>query len=264
MSEKLLQSVAPGTVVLVTAGANGIGRTIAESFIANRCKVHVCDIDPAAIDDFLHANPGSSATLADVADPAMVETVFTDLESRYGHLDVLVNNAGIAGPVAAVEDIDPADWDRTVAVDLSSHFYCIRKAVPMLKQRGGGSIITIASSAAFMGCPLRAPYSASKWGLVGLTRTLAMELGPFGIRVNAICPGSVEGKRIKAVIADEAREQDKTVIEVTQRYLKQNSLRTFVAGLDVANMALFLASDLGAKVSGQALGLDGNTESFAL
>ena len=254
----------PETVVLVTAGANGIGRVMAESFLANGCSVHVCDIDAVAIDDFLNANPGSTATLADVADPAMVESVFEDLQSHYGRLDVLVNNAGISGPVAAVEDISPEDWDRTIAVDLSGHFYCIRKAVPMLKQAGGGSLITIASSAAFMGCPLRAPYSASKWGLIGLTRTLAMELGPFGIRVNAICPGSVKGRRIKAVIEEDARSQGKTIDEIKQRYLKQNSMHTFVEPQDVANMALFLASDLGAKVSGQALGLDGNTESFSL
>ena len=264
MPGNLMQSLKPGMVVLVTAGASGIGRVIAQSFLAHHCAVHVCDIDPAAIDDFLDANPGSTATVADVADPAMVDRVFSELAERHGALDVLVNNAGIAGPVAAVEDIDPDAWDRTIAVDLSSHFYCTRKAVPMLKHAGGGSIIIISSSAAFFGCPLRAPYAASKWGLIGLTKTLAMELGPFGIRVNAICPGSVEGARIKAVIASDARSQAKTTAEIRERYLRQNSMRTFVDAQDVANMALFLVSELGKKISGQALGLDGNTESFAI
>jgi NAD(P)-dependent dehydrogenase (short-subunit alcohol dehydrogenase family) len=264
VSENLLQTPRPGAVALVTAGANGIGREIAEAFLANQYSVHICDIDPEATAAYLDANPGSTATIADLAEPHMVETVFSELESHYGRLDVLVNNAGIAGPVAAIEDIEPADWDRTIAVDLNSHFYSIRKAVPLLKRRSGGSVITISSSAAFMGCPLRAPYSAAKWGLIGLTSTLAMELGPFNIRVNAICPGSVKGKRITSVIEEEARSQGKTVEEITERYLKQNSLRAFVNPRDIANMALFLASDMGAHISGQALGLDGNTESFAL
>jgi NAD(P)-dependent dehydrogenase (short-subunit alcohol dehydrogenase family) len=264
MPDTPVYSIAPGTVVLVTAGASGIGRAMAEAFLARQCRVHVCDIDPAAVASFLAANPGGRASLVDVADAVMVEQLFQEISSRYGRLDVLVNNAGIAGPVAAVENVEPADWDRVIAVNLASHFYCARKAVPMLKKAGGGSIILISSSAAFMGCPLRAPYAATKWALIGLAKTLAMELGPFGIRVNAICPGSVDGQRIKRVMAKEARDQGRTMEEVRQRYLRQNSMRIFMQPEDVANMALFLVSEAGARISGQALGLDGNTESFAL
>jgi NAD(P)-dependent dehydrogenase (short-subunit alcohol dehydrogenase family) len=264
MSPKFAQSINQGTVVLVTAGANGIGRVMAEAFLARDCAVHVCDIDPAAVSDFLDANPNATATVADVADTATVGQVFSELESRHGRLDVLVNNAGIAGPVAAVEEVAPRDWDRVIAVNLSSHFYYTREAVPMLKRAGGGSVIMMSSSAAFMGCPLRTPYSAAKWGLIGLVKTLAMELGPFGIRVNAICPGSVNGERIRSVMEREAQSQGRPIEEVRERYLGQNSMRTFVEPGDVANMALYLASDAGAKISGQALGLDGNTESFAI
>jgi NAD(P)-dependent dehydrogenase (short-subunit alcohol dehydrogenase family) len=258
------ESVKADAVVLVTAGASGIGRVIAETFLANEHAVHVCDMDASAVGDFLTANTGATATVADVANPDKVENVFSDIESRYGRLDVLVNNAGIAGPIAPVEEIDPEAWDRTIAVDLNSHFYCVRKAVPMLKRAGGGSIITIASTAAYFGCPLRTPYAASKWGLIGLTKTLAMELGQYGIRANAICPGSVEGERIRTVMEHDARKQGKTMEEIRESYLRQNSMRTFVEAKDVANMILFLVSDQGAKISGQALGLDGNTESFSI
>jgi NAD(P)-dependent dehydrogenase (short-subunit alcohol dehydrogenase family) len=260
MAKKLINSIKPGLVVLVTAGASGIGREIAETFLAHDCKVHVCDIDPAAIDDFLRANPGCSATLADVADVNMVDKLFDELVGLYGGLDVLVNNAGIAGPTAVVEDIDPADWDRTVAVDLNGQFYCCRRAVPLLKQAASSSIINISSCAAFFGVPLRAPYAACKWALIGFTKTLAMELGEAGVRVNAICPGSVSGDRIQAVIEKDAIKRGKTTDEIRDAYKRQSSLRCFVSAKDVAHMALFLVSDLGAHISGQALGVDGHTE----
>ena len=248
--------------VLVTAGAGGIGRVIAEKFIAENYHVHVCDIDSAAIESFLHANPEAGATLADVSDPAQVDQVFAELAANHDHLDVLVNNAGIAGPTAHIEDIDPDDWDETISVNLNGHFYCARQAVPMLKAANGGSIITIASNAAFFGCSLRAPYVASKWALLGFTKTLAMELGPFGIRANAICPSSVEGGRIDAVIEREAVRRGKSTEDVREMYMRQSSMRSFVSAEDVANLALFLASDKSAKMSGQALGLDGHTESL--
>ena len=247
---------------LVTAGAGGIGRVIAEALIAENYHVHVCDIDSGAIAAFLDANPAASATLADVSDPTQVDRVFDEISESHGHLDVLVNNAGIAGPTAHVEDIDPDDWDQTISVNLNGNFYCTRKAVPLLKAAGRGSIITIASNAAFFGCPLRSPYAASKWALVGFTKTLAMELGPFGVRVNAICPSSVEGDRIDAVIERDAGRRGKSVEEVREMYMRQSSMRSFVSAEDVANLALFLASDKSAKMSGQALGLDGHTESL--
>ena len=263
MSKRLLNAIRPGLVVLVTAGASGIGREIAETFLAHGCKVHVCDIDQSAIDGFLEANPGGSASLADVSDVTMVDTLFDELLQLYGRLDVLVNNAGIAGPTAAVEDIEPRDWDRTIHVDLNGNFYCSRRAVPLLREAGSGSIINISSNAAFFGVPLRAPYTACKWALIGLTKTLAMELGEDGVRVNAICPGSVSGDRIMAVMVEDAEARGRSVDEIHKSYTRQSSLRKFVDARDVANMALFLVSDLGAHISGQALGVDGHTEFLA-
>jgi len=250
-------------VVLITAGAAGIGRVIAERFLSHGCSVHICDIDRAAIDDFLSDNPGASVSEADVADVAQVGAMFDELTERYGQLDILINNAGIGGPVANLEDITPEEWDRTLAVDLSGQFYVTRLAVPMMKSASSGSIINISSTAALFGCPMRAPYSASKWAVIGLTKTLAMELGPWGIRVNAICPGSVEGERIERVIRRAATQRNKTPEEIRDAYQRQTSLRRFISADEVANMAVFLASDLCGSISGQAMSVDGHTESMS-
>ncbi len=263
MKGRLINSISPGLVILVTAGARGIGRTIAETFLSHASRVHVCDIDSSAIDDFLAVNPGANACVTDVSDATMVDSLFDKLEERYGRLDVLVNNAGVAGPTLPAQDIEPEDWNHTIAVNLNGHFYCARRAIPLLKKSAGGSIIEISSSTGLLGCPNRAPYVASKWALIGLTKTLAMELGEFGVRVNAICPGSVEGERIEQVIECEAREQGRTPGEIRNAYLRQTSMRRFISAQEVANMALFLASDLAGSISGQALGVDGHTESLS-
>lgn len=249
-------------VVLVSAGASGIGRVIAEAFLSHDCHVHIFDVDAEAIAGFLEDNPAASVTAADVSNVAEVEKVFDDLHTRYGRLDVLVNNAGIAGPTDHVQDIEPPDWDRTIAVNLNGNFHCTRMAIPLLRA-SRGSIINIASCLAFSGCPGRAPYTASKWAIVGLTKTLAMELGSDGIRVNAICPGSVEGERINAVIERDAKKCGQSAETIRNLYLRQSSLRTFVSPQDVANLALFLASASGSKISGQAIGVDGHTETLA-
>jgi len=250
-------------VVLVTAGAAGIGRNIAEKFLSHGCSVHICDIDRVAIDDFLTKNPNASASMADVSDVGQVEGLFNDFSNRFGQLDILVNNAGIAGPTANLEDITPEDWDKTISVDINGQFYVTRLAVPIMKQAGSGSIINISSSAGIFGCPKRAPYVASKWAIIGITKTLAMELGPWGIRVNAICPGSVEGSRIERVIERDACNRECSAEEIRRIYQCQTSLRRFVTADEIANMAVFLASDMCGSISGQAIGVDGHTESLS-
>lgn len=250
-------------MILISGGAAGIGRAIAESFLSAGAKVHVCDSSAENLDAFLAANTGATATLADISNPVNVDQVFSDLRDRGNGLDILINNAGIAGPTAGVEDVSIEDWDRCIAVDLNGLFYMTRQAVPMLKQNQGGSIINIASGAALFGCPLRSPYVASKWAVIGLTKTWAMELGPDNIRVNAICPGSVAGERIDAVIERDATERGLSTDEIRDVYLRQSSMRTFVSPEDVASTALFLATDTGAKISGQSIAVDGHTESLS-
>lgn len=253
------QSSAPFRV-LVTAAAAGIGRAIAAAFMRSGASVHVCDLSEALLVDFKATHSGLGVTRADVSDPVQVERLFQEVEAQMGGLDILVNNVGVSGPTAAVDEVSIADWQSTLAVNLNSHFYCMRKAVPLLKAAGGGSIVSISSTAGLMGYPMRAPYAASKWALIGLTKTLAMELGEFNIRVNAVCPGSVEGPRMDRVIAAEAKARNITEDTVRDGYQRQASLRTFVRPQDIANMVLFLCSEAGERISGQALSVDGNIE----
>ena len=178
----------PPLVVLVTGGATGIGQAIAEAFIEESAAVHICDSSAENIAEFLQKNPSASATACDVADAGQVDSVFDDLIARHGPPDVLVNNAGMAGPTAAAENIAVEDWDRCLSVNISGTFYFARGAIPLLKQKGGGVIINISSTAGLMGCPNRSPYVASKWGMIGLTKSWAME----PLAISSPSPSSVK------------------------------------------------------------------------
>ena len=188
------------------------------------------------------------------------ERLFEAVQAQLGGLDVLVNNAGIAGPTKAVEDIDLAEWRQTLEVNLTGQFLCARRAVPLLKAAGGGLIVNLSSAAGIFGFPLRTPYAASKWGVIGFTKSLAMELGPDKIRANAICPGVVEGDRIERVIAAKSEALGISHEEMRERLLSNVSLRSSVTPDDIAAMILFLASEAGARISGQALSVDGGVE----
>lgn len=249
-----------GLRVIVTAGAAGIGRAIAERFAAGGARVHICDIDRGALDAFRKAQPKIGASLADIADPAQVDQFFKDAAASLGGLDVLVNNAGIAGPTGPVEEISIEDWRRTLAVNLESQFLCTRRAVPLLRQAGGGAIINLSSAAGRFGFARRTPYSASKWGVVGFTKSLAIELGPDNIRVNAILPGAVDGPRIRRVISAKADSLGVPYAEMEAKYVAQASLRRMVKAEDIAAMAVFLAGPGGVNVSGQALAVDADTQ----
>ena len=244
-----------GARVIITAGAGGIGRVMADSFAAAGAHVQVCDIDDAAMADCPHP-----ATKADAGVSAELERFMDQALTALGGLDVLINNAGIAGPTKPVELIEPAELDATLQVGLASQFHCARCAVPALRQSGGGSIINLSSAAGRFGFPLRSAYAAAKWGVIGFTRTLAMELGRDGIRVNALLPGLVEGPRIRRVIQDKALAAGVGDNVQTERALASVSLRCFVSQQDIANMALYLASPFGATISGQALSIDGGME----
>jgi len=241
--------------VLVTAGAAGIGLAIARTFRDHGAKVHVCDVDDkalAALDKDIHK------TKADVSSLADVERLFADVQKTLGGLDVLVNNAGIAGPTGKVEDIKVEDWDRCIAIDLNGMFYCTRKAMPMIKAAGGGSIVNLSSAAGRHGFPQRSPYSAAKWGVVGFTKSLAAEAGPDKVRVNAILPGIVEGERIERVIAAKAKATGVSHEDFRKTFLATTSLHSTVTAQDIANMALFVSTEPGSRITGQALAVDGD------
>jgi NAD(P)-dependent dehydrogenase (short-subunit alcohol dehydrogenase family) len=249
-----------GKRVVVTAGAQGIGLAITEAFVAAGAEVHICDVN----DDFLAAAkskfPGVSQSRTDVSNEALVDAMFAELSARWGALDVLVNNAGIAGPTAPVEDTDLTEWNQTIAVNLTGPFLCTRRAVPLLKAAGGGSIVNLSSVAGRLGFPLRTPYSASKFGVIGLTETWAMELGPSHIRVNAILPGIVAGDRQERVIAAKAASYGIGHEGMRQRLLSKVSLRSMVTAQDIANQIIFICSPAGAAISGQSLSVCGNVE----
>jgi NAD(P)-dependent dehydrogenase (short-subunit alcohol dehydrogenase family) len=249
-----------GLRVLVTAAASGIGRAIATTLLGHGAAVHICDLDADRLAAIRAEFPTLGTTQADVAMPGDVDRLFAAVEAHLGGLDVLVNNAGIAGPTGPVETLDVAAWDRTMAVNINGQFYCARAAIPLLKAAGGGAIVNLSSNAGLFGYPLRAPYAASKWAVIGFTKTLAMELGDYRIRVNAICPGPVQGPRIDGVIAARAAAQGVDFDTMRDNYLRQNSLHTFIQAQDVADLVLFLCSPAGRKVSGQALAIDGDTE----
>jgi len=245
-----------GRRVLVTAGAAGIGRVIARTFAEHGAKVHVCDVDDAALRQFAAENPAIGQSRTDVSQIAEVEKLFEDVQRRLGGLDILVNNAGIAGPTAKVEDIRPEDWDRCIAVDLNGMFYCTRKAMPMIKAAGGGSIVNLSSAAGRHGFPQRSPYSAAKWAVVGFTKSLAVEAGPDKVRVNCIQPGIVEGDRMDRVVAAKAKALGVSNEAFRETFLETTSLRSTVTQQDIANMALFLCSPAGERITGQAIPVD--------
>lgn len=253
----------PGQRVLVTAGAGGIGRAIATTFADAGAKVHICDVDRTALERMASERPDITASFADVASLTDVDRLFDDVRRHLGGLDVLVNNAGIAGPTGRIEDIAVEDWERCIAVDVNSLFYCTRLAMPMIKAAGGGAIINLSSAAGRLGFPLRSPYAMAKWGVVGFTASLAIEAGQDNVRVNCIQPGVVEGERIDRVAAAKAEAMGVTTEEMKTRMVEKVSMRTMVSGQDIANMALFLASDAGRHISGQAISVCGNVETLA-
>jgi NAD(P)-dependent dehydrogenase (short-subunit alcohol dehydrogenase family) len=247
--------------VVITAGGSGIGRVTAEHFASAGATVRICDVDDRALADACLA-AGIEGAVADVADTASIDRFMTDSIEALGGIDVLVNNAGIAGPGGRVEDIDPDDVTRTLDVDVTSMFRTSRHVVPAMKQQGSGVIVNIASTAGLFGFPYRSPYAAAKWAVIGLTKTMAMELGEFGIRVNAVCPGSVSGARMDHVIDLEAAAGGRSVEEIRRGFERQVSLRTFVDAADIAEAIAFLASPAASKITGQAIPVDGHTESM--
>jgi NAD(P)-dependent dehydrogenase (short-subunit alcohol dehydrogenase family) len=251
----------PGLRVLISGAAAGIGAAIAQAFLDVGANVYICDVDPAAIDRAKTAHPQLHVGVADVSDIAQVDRIIDDARAKLGGLDLLINNAGIAGPTGAVEDLDPAQWERTIATNLNSQFYFLRKAVPLLKETSANpGIIAMASVAGRLGYAFRTPYAASKWAIVGMVKSLAIELGPNNVRVNAILPGVVEGERMDRVISARAESLGIGFDQMKGEYLEKISLRRMVTVHDVAAMALFLASPAGQNISGQAISVDGNVE----
>jgi NAD(P)-dependent dehydrogenase (short-subunit alcohol dehydrogenase family) len=251
-----------GLRVLITAGASGIGAAITRAFLETGAKVLICDIDPAALSAFAEAHPDVMTLKADVSDEKEVDALLDAAAQQLGGLDVLVNNAGIAGPTGAIDEIPLEEIRRTIDVDLMGQFLVLRRAAALLRESDAGVIINISSVAGRLGYALRTPYSAAKWGIVGLTASLAKEMGPDGIRVNAILPGVVRGPRIEGVIRDRAEASGVSYAAMEAQYLANISLRRLIEPEDVALTALFLCSPAGSNISGQAISVCGNVENI--
>jgi NAD(P)-dependent dehydrogenase (short-subunit alcohol dehydrogenase family) len=250
--------------VLVSAGASGIGAAIAGRFRADGALVSVCDRDDAAVSKLLEADPELHGVVADVADADGVEAWVDGVVERWAGVDVLVNNAGIAGPTARVEDIDPGAWRQCLAVNIDSHFMLSRLVVPSMKAQRDGVIVNISSTAGLYGYGMRTPYAASKWAVIGFTKSLAIELGPFGVRANAIAPGSVEGGRMRGVIEAEATARGVSAEAVEREYTRGQSIPRFVRPSEIADVCAFLASPAASMINGQVIAIDGNTETYHL
>ncbi len=250
------------SVAIVTGGASGIGLGIACALIADGYDVFVLDNDLQHVDDYNASHPLSRARLCDVSGASAVATEVDGVLHVVGRINLLVNNAGISGPTAPIEAVDPSEWQKTIDVGLTGAFNATRSVAPIMKAQSSGAIINIASNAGLMGCPNRSPYVAAKWGLIGLTKTWAMELGPCNIRVNALCPASVSGSRIDGVIERDALARGVTPEAVREVYQRQSSLRTFTRPEDISAMVCYLAGPGGQRISGQAIALDGHTETL--
>lgn len=242
--------------VLITAGASGIGLAMGQGFAAAGYRVWICDVDAAAL---ARLPPDWRASRVDVIDEDAMAGLFAEIGQDWGGLDILCANAGIAGPTAPVEKVTLAEWRACLAVNLDGAFLAAKFAAPMMQRQRSGAMILTSSTAGQHGYPNRAPYAAAKWAVIGLMKTLAMELGPHGVRANAICPGAVEGPRMEAVLAREAAVKGMTRDAVYAGYAAGTSMRRFVTARDIADMAVFLASDAARMVSGQVIAVDGHT-----
>ena len=247
--------------IIISARASGIGWAITKVCVAKGASVYLCDIDPKAINK-LKKHPSYNKRIfvseIDASDETEVIDFFQLVKKKFKKLDALINNVGIAGPTGTIEKLDSSEWENTLQVNVNSHFYFNKLAIPLLKKTRSASIINISSGAGIMGFPLRSPYAASKWAVVGVTKTLAMELGKYKIRVNAICPGTIKGDRMKRVIKDKAKFTKVSTKKIENEFVSMASMNSWVYEDDIGKMCAFLISDEAERISGQIIGVDGN------
>lgn len=260
MADRFLPVDLTGYRVLITAAGSGIGKVSAEAFLARGARVYVSDIQPEPLTSTIAATEGLEGSVVDVTDEQAVARMFDDALDKLGGLDVLINNAGVPGPTSGIEKVTPEQVEATLAVNVKSQFHCSSRAVGAMREGGGGSIINMSSVAGRLAFPNRTPYAAAKWGVIGFTKSLAMEVGRDNIRVNAVLPGHVEGERFRGVWTRRAAEDGLDPEEVFGQLFERTALGRPVAVEDIANTQLFLASPFGAAISGQAVSVCGGVE----
>lgn len=246
--------------VFISAGGSGIGRCIAEAFLKQGDEVFVCDINQQSLQQFKQDYPQLQIAYCDLGQMNAIQPMFETAMQALGGLDILVNNTGISGPTVAADELSFEDWTQVLNLNLNSTFMMTKLAIPYLKQSDSGVIINLSSIAGRMGYPFRLAYSTSKWGIIGFTKTLSMELGAFDIRVNAVLPGAVDGERVQRVLQARADAMNISLEEVTQNALANQSLKQFVNPKHIADLCVFLASDSASSISGQILPIDGDKQ----
>jgi len=247
--------------VIISAGASGIGWATTKVCISRGAQVFMCDVNEKLINRIKKNTKYKNKIFAyecDASNESDVIDFFSKVLKKTKKIDALINNVGIAGPTGTLEKLDSEEWERTLQVNVVSHFYFTKQAIPIIKKNKGGSIINLSSGAGIMGFPLRSPYAASKWAIVGLTKTLAMELGKFKIRVNAICPGTIKGDRMKRVVRDKAKLLKVSQKKIEKEFISMASMNSWIYEDDIAKMCAFLVSSDSDRISGQIIGVDGN------
>ena len=259
----MYQNTLKNKKIIISAGASGIGLAIAKVCLARGAFVYLNDIDENFIKR-LRKNPLINKKLfifkCDSSNENEVINFITTVKKKTKVIDALINNVGIAGPTGPLDKLESKEWEKTIHADVNSHFYFTKEAIPLIKKSKNGSIINISSTAGILGFPLRSPYAASKWAIIGITKTLAMELGKFKIRVNAICPGTIKGDRMQRVIKDKAKATKTTTKRIEKDFISMSSMKQWILEEDIAKMCAFLISNESVRVSGQVISVDGNTE----
>ena len=247
--------------IVISAGASGIGWATAKVCLSRGAQVFLCDINDKLIKKINKNIKYKNKIFAyecDVSNENDVIDFFSKILKKTKRIDALINNVGIAGPTGSLEKLDSEEWEKTLQINVVSHFYFTKQAIPIIKKNKTGSIINLSSGAGLMGFPLRSPYAASKWAIVGLTKTLAMELGKFKIRVNAICPGTIKGDRMKRVVRDKSKFLKISRNIVEKEFISMASMNSWIYEDDIGKMCAFLISNDSARISGQIIGVDGN------
>ena len=249
--------------IIISAGASGIGLATAKICLSRGAHIYLCDLDSKSLKK-LNRHPLINKKLfvyyCDASSESQVSEFFKKINKKTKKIDALINNVGVAGPTGSLEKIKSKDWENTLQVDVNSHFYFTKRAIPLIKKSKNGSIINISSTAGILGFPLRSPYAASKWAIIGVTKTLAMELGKFNIRVNAVCPGTIKGDRMKRVIRDKAKFKKISQKKIEKEFISMSSMKQWILEDDIGKMCSFLISDESSRVSGQVISVDGHTE----
>ena len=249
--------------IIISAGASGIGWATAKICLSRGALVYMCDLNIKLLNKIKKHSLNNKRLFSykcDASNENEVSNFFKQIKKKTNKIDALINNVGVAGPTGSLEKLNSKDWENTLHTGVNSHFYFTKKAIPLIKKSKNGSIINISSTAGILGFPLRSPYAASKWAIIGITKTLAMELGKFNIRVNAVCPGTIKGDRMKRVIKDKAKFTKISRKNIEKDFISMSSMKQWILEDDIGKMCSFLISDDSSKISGQVISVDGHTE----